>query len=184
MYREQDFCLRRQGAVPKSNKHGTGLRLAICSPVRRLSPGPSVRRRDAFADVQAVTQHEAELVVADDANVLHVDKGLAPTSAGASAQLDPCLHMGPRLWPSRRAARRRAVKRISSVQDRARPDTSLAPVLDWMAEGPARNVTAAQIVQRSGMSVRTLNRRFQEQTGTSPVLRPPCWRVPSDAASS
>ena len=54
-------------------------------------------------------------------------------------------------------------------QGRPRAGTSLAPLLDWMAENLARDLTVAEIAQRSRMSVRTFNRRFREQTGTSPI---------------
>ena len=114
-----------------------------------------------------------------DANVLFVDEGSVLTSAGASAGLDLCLHMvrcdhGQAVAAD---AARLAVAPLDRAggqaqfirQDRPRADTSLAPLLDWMAENLARDFTVAEIAQRSGMTVRTFNRRFREQTGTSPI---------------
>jgi transcriptional regulator GlxA family with amidase domain len=48
-------------------------------------------------------------------------------------------------------------------------DEGLAPVLAWLAGNPDRELTLAGIAARAGLSVRTLNRRFHDETGVSPM---------------
>ena len=49
--------------------------------------------------------------------------------------------------------------------------SSLEPLLRWMQENVHRDLTLHDIAVRSKLSTRTLNRRFREQTGTTPL----CW---------
>ena len=46
---------------------------------------------------------------------------------------------------------------------------SLEPLLRWMEENVHRDLTLDRIAARAAMSTRTLNRRFREQTGTTPL---------------
>lgn len=47
--------------------------------------------------------------------------------------------------------------------------SALEPVLTWMEENCAKELTLEDVAAYAGMSTRTLNRRFREQTGTTPL---------------
>jgi transcriptional regulator GlxA family with amidase domain len=47
--------------------------------------------------------------------------------------------------------------------------SSLEPLLRWMEENVHRELTLDDLAARATMSTRTLNRRFREQTGTTPL---------------
>ena len=116
-----------------------------------------------------------------DANVLYVDNGQFLTSAGAAAGLDMCLHMIRRDHGSAVAAHaaRMAVmplereggqaQFIVHAQQPAPAGTTLEPVLHWLEDHCDRDLTLDEIAAHAGMSARTLNRRFREQTGTTPL---------------
>ncbi|GGQ50237.1 GlxA family transcriptional regulator [Streptomyces asoensis] len=116
-----------------------------------------------------------------DPNVLYVDNGRFLTSAGAAAALDMCLHMirGDHGSAVAAQAARMSVMPLEREGGQAQfivhelPPTpagaTLEPVLAWLEDNCAREVTLEQIAARAGMSPRTLNRRFREQTGTTPL---------------
>jgi transcriptional regulator GlxA family with amidase domain len=116
-----------------------------------------------------------------DPNVLYVDNGQILTSAGAAAGLDLCLHMIRRDYGSAVAA---DAARLSVVplereggqaqfivhdQPPVPRGAELEPLLRWLAGNTETELTLADIAARAGMSTRTLNRRFREQTGTTPL---------------
>ncbi|MET9711394.1 GlxA family transcriptional regulator [Nocardiopsis alba] len=116
-----------------------------------------------------------------DPDVLYVDNGRILTSAGAAAGLDLCLHMVRSDHGSAVAAdtARLSVMPLEREGGQAQfivhetpplPDgASWDPLLRWMEEESARDLTLADIAARAGVSVRTLSRRFREQTGTTPL---------------
>ncbi len=115
-----------------------------------------------------------------DADVLFVDNGQILTSAGAAAGLDLCLHMIRRDHGSAVAAdaARLAVMPLERdggqaqfiVREPPTPDgATLEPLLRWMDENAHRDLSLADIAARAMVSTRTLNRRFREQTGTTPL---------------
>ncbi len=116
-----------------------------------------------------------------DPGVLYVDNGQFLTSAGAAAGLDLCLHMIRRDLGSAVAAdaARLSVMPLEREGGQAQfivhqlppsPDgATLEPVLRWMEENARRELGVAEIAERAGMSARTLNRRFREQTATTPL---------------
>ncbi|HEY3465586.1 MAG TPA: helix-turn-helix domain-containing protein [Amycolatopsis sp.] len=116
-----------------------------------------------------------------DPDVLYVDNGQVLTSAGAAAGLDLCLHLIRRDHGSAAAAdaARLSVMPLEREGGQAQfivhdaPPTprgsELAPVLAWIEENCASELTLAGIAAQVGMSTRTLNRRFREQTGTTPL---------------
>ncbi|MFJ1974684.1 GlxA family transcriptional regulator [Streptomyces sp. NPDC087903] len=116
-----------------------------------------------------------------DPNVLYVDNGQFLTSAGAAAAMDMCLHMIRRDHGSAVAAHaaRMSVmplereggqaQFIVHAQPPAPAGATLEPVLHWLEDNCDRDVTLDEIAARAGMSTRTLNRRFREQTGTTPL---------------
>ena len=115
-----------------------------------------------------------------DADVLFVDNGQILTSAGAAAGLDLCLHIIRRDYGSAVAAdaARIAVMPLERdggqaqfiVHEQPTPDgATLEPLLRWMEENARRELTLEDIAAQAMMSTRTLNRRFREQTGTTPL---------------
>ncbi|MQY31258.1 GlxA family transcriptional regulator [Nocardia aurantia] len=116
-----------------------------------------------------------------DPDVLYVDNGQFLTSAGAAAGLDLCLYMIRRDHGSAVAAdaARLSVVPLEREGGQAqfivhdRPPTPrgsvLEPVLRWMEDNATREITLEDIAAQANMSTRTLNRRFREQTGTTPL---------------
>jgi transcriptional regulator GlxA family with amidase domain len=116
-----------------------------------------------------------------DPNVLYVDNGQFLTSAGAAAALDMCLHMIRKDHGSAVAAHaaRMSVMPLEReggqaqfiVHDRppAPAGATLEPLLRWLEEHCDRDLTLEEIAAQAGTSSRTLNRRFREQTGTTPL---------------
>jgi transcriptional regulator GlxA family with amidase domain len=116
-----------------------------------------------------------------DPNVLYVDNGQFLTSAGAAAGLDLCLHLIRRDHGSAVAAHaaRLSVMPLEREGGQAQfivhdpPPTPrgsvLEPVLRWMQDNSHADLTLADIAEHAGMSTRTLNRRFREQTDTTPL---------------
>ncbi|MEU9440475.1 helix-turn-helix domain-containing protein [Streptomyces sp. NPDC048304] len=116
-----------------------------------------------------------------DPNVLYVDNGQFLTSAGAAAALDMCLHMIRRDFGSAVAAHaaRMSVMPLEREGGQAQfivhdlPPTpsgaTLEPLLHWLEDHCGRDLSLDEIAAQAGMSTRTLNRRFREQTGTTPL---------------
>ncbi|MFI9613686.1 GlxA family transcriptional regulator [Streptomyces sp. NPDC052023] len=116
-----------------------------------------------------------------DPNVLYVDNGQFLTSAGAAAAMDMCLHMVRKDHGSAVAAHaaRMSVMPLEReggqaqfiVHDQppAPAGATLEPLLAWLEDHCDRDLTLDEVATRAGMSTRTLNRRFREQTGTTPL---------------
>jgi len=115
-----------------------------------------------------------------DADVLFVDNGQILTSAGAAAGLDLCLHMIRQDHGATVAAdaARTAVMPLERDGGQAQyivyeqpgaDGSSLESLLRWVEENAHRRLTLEEIAIRGTMSTRTLNRRFLEQTGTTPL---------------
>ncbi|AXK34519.1 helix-turn-helix domain-containing protein [Streptomyces armeniacus] len=115
-----------------------------------------------------------------DPDVLYVDNGRILTSAGAAAGLDLCLHMircdlGTAVAADTARICVMPLERDGGqaqfiVHEPPAPDgATLEPLLRWMTENSRQELTLADIAARAGMSTRTLNRRFREQTGTTPL---------------
>lgn len=114
-----------------------------------------------------------------DPDVLFVDGGRILTSAGAAAGLDLCLHIlrGDRgaavaaeaaclavMPPQREGGQAQFIRHGPATEG-----AGLAPLLDWLRRNLQRPLTLASIASRAGMSLRTLSRRFRDQTGTTPL---------------
>ncbi|MVZ98977.1 helix-turn-helix domain-containing protein [Actinomadura sp. LD22] len=116
-----------------------------------------------------------------DPDVLYVDNGRILTSAGAAAGLDLCLHMIRRDYGSAVAAdaarlsvmplEREGGQAQFIVHDHvpAPRGSALEPLLGWLEENLALELSLADIAAHAGTSTRTLIRRFREQTGTTPL---------------
>lgn len=116
-----------------------------------------------------------------DPDVLYVDNGQILTSAGAAAAVDLCLYMIRKDYGSAVAAdsARKSVVALEreggQAQFIAHPvppapaGATLDPLLRWLADNCGRDLTLADIAAEARMSTRTLNRRFREQMGTTPL---------------
>jgi transcriptional regulator GlxA family with amidase domain len=116
-----------------------------------------------------------------DPEVLYIDNGQFATSAGAAAGLDLCLHLIRRDHGSAVAATAARLsvmplereggqaQFIVSEQPPVPRGSALEPLLRWLEDAASAELTTAQIASRAGLSTRTLNRRFREQTGTTPL---------------
>jgi transcriptional regulator GlxA family with amidase domain len=115
-----------------------------------------------------------------DADVLYVDAGQILTSAGAAAGLDLCLHLVRRDHGAAVAAdsARVAVMPLERAGGQAQfivhraPEgdgAALEPLRRWVEEHLDRSLSLGVMARRAAMSVRTLNRRFRDETGTTPV---------------
>jgi transcriptional regulator GlxA family with amidase domain len=114
-----------------------------------------------------------------DASSLFVADGRVFTSAGVAAGLDLCLHLvrldhgaavaartarAVVMAPSREGGQAQFIDHLP-----AGTDGSLAPTLAWLAAHAAETLTVTDIARHARVSVRTLTRRFREQTGATPL---------------
>jgi transcriptional regulator GlxA family with amidase domain len=119
-----------------------------------------------------------------DPDVLYVDEGQVLTSAGASAGLDLCLHMvatdygaavaadAARLAVApvhRSGGQAQFILRNTAPAKHIAERTELDDVLAWIEQEAHRELTLRDIAERAAMSIRTLNRRFQAETGQTPM---------------
>jgi transcriptional regulator GlxA family with amidase domain len=115
-----------------------------------------------------------------DPNVLYVDNGQILTSAGAAAGFDLLLHVVQRDHGSAVAAdtarsvvmpltRKGGQAQFIAPRPPRRDPDNLAPLLDWIETHHHRPLTLADIAHQASMSARSLNRRFRELTGTTPM---------------
>ncbi|XXE51915.1 helix-turn-helix domain-containing protein [Pseudomonas sp. R3-56] len=112
-------------------------------------------------------------------NVLFTDNGHVLTSAGAAAGMDLCLHMVKRDHGATVAGNvaRLAVVPLERSGGQAQfivrsiptSHASLSAVLQWIEGRLGGTITVGDIAAFAAVSVRTLNRRFQEQLGVSPL---------------
>ena len=159
-----------------------GVRIAsICSGAFLLAAAGLLDGRRATTHWLAAAElAERYPAVRVDPNVLYVDEGSVLTSAGAAAAFDLCLHMVRRDYGAAIAAQaaRLAVVQLERDGGQAQyivhappsPDgSSLAQLLCWLSEHLHLELTLQDLARRAGMSVRSLNRKFREQTGTTPL---------------
>lgn len=114
-----------------------------------------------------------------DPDVLYVDHGALLTAAGATAGLDLCLHLIRRDHGAAVAARtaRLAVMPLERDGGQAQyvehvlpaSPGSLQPLLGWIDAHLAHDLSLPMLARQAATSVRTLHRRFAEQTGMTPA---------------
>jgi transcriptional regulator GlxA family with amidase domain len=115
-----------------------------------------------------------------DPDVLFVDNGQVLTSAGAAAGLDLCLHLVRRDHGSAVAAdaarlsvmpleRDGGQAQFIAYEEPAPDGASLRPLLAWLEANLHEQLTLGDIARRAALSTRSLNRRFREQTGSTPL---------------
>ncbi|GIM88249.1 GlxA family transcriptional regulator [Paractinoplanes toevensis] len=129
------------------------------------------------ADLFARTYPRVDL----DPAVLYVDNGQLLTSAGAAAGLDLCLHMIRRDHGSAVAADAARLSVMPLERDGGQAQfivpeqppvprgSTMEPLLRWLDDNAGRELTLDEIAAHARMSTRTLNRRFREHTGTTPL---------------
>jgi transcriptional regulator GlxA family with amidase domain len=163
--------------------HERGIRMASIS-----SGGARVMAASGLLDGRRTATHwsrarllaESYPQVQVDTDVLFIDHGDILTSAGAASGIDLCLHMIHQDFGSAVSA---DVARHMVVPPQreggqapyiAHPDPgddhgSLEPTMRWLRERLGEPVTLAEIASYLGTSPRTVNRRFREQAGTTPL---------------
>lgn len=113
-------------------------------------------------------------------DVLYVDSGNILTSAGAAAGVDLCLYMIQQDHGTAVAAdtARLSVAPLHRSGGQAQfilrnqptlQTATLESTLGWIEENAHRHITLEQMADSAHLSVRTLNRRFHEETGQSPM---------------
>jgi transcriptional regulator GlxA family with amidase domain len=112
-------------------------------------------------------------------NVLYVDQDELLTSAGATAGMDLCLHLIRKDHGAAVAAEsaRLAVAPLEREGGQAQfirhtPPAargSLQPLQTWIAQNLSNRLSVAVLARRHATSVRTLHRRFVQQTGLTPA---------------
>lgn len=125
----------------------------------------------------ALAQRHPKTQVEPD--VLYVDHGTLLTSAGATAGTDLCLHLIRKDHGAAVAAEcaRLAVAPLERQGGQAQfirrepplARGSLQPLQEWIARNLDRPLDVIALARRQATSVRTLHRRFVEQTGMTPV---------------
>lgn len=166
--------------------HARGVRVAsICSGAFVLAATGLLDGRRATTHWIAAELFRARFPAVDlDPDVLYVDEGRVLTSAGASAGLDLCLHMiacdygaavaadAARLAVAplhRSGGQAQFILRNQAGLKHIAERTELDDVLAWIEQEAHRDVTLSDIAARAAVSVRTLNRRFQAETGQTPM---------------
>jgi transcriptional regulator GlxA family with amidase domain len=177
--------------VPVPGEVIEALRRAAANGTRlaSLCSGAFVLAATGLLDGQRATTHwiAADLLatrypaIEVDPEVLYVDNGQFLTSAGAAAGLDLCLHLIRRDHGSAVAADAARLSVMPLEREggqaqfivRDQPPTpngsTLETLLLWMESNAEQDLTLGDIAGHAGMSTRTLNRRFSEQTGTTPL---------------
>lgn len=175
------------GVVPDAVKialreaHTRGARLAsICTGAFILAAsgllgGKRVTTHWRFAEDLARLYPQITV----EPNVLFVDEGSIVTSAGASAGLDMCLHIVRRDFGQSVAANTARLVVAPLYRDGGQAQfirqelpgspASLMPLIEWMRDNLNSSHTVDSLAARANMSARTFARRFQEQTGTTPL---------------
>ncbi len=114
-----------------------------------------------------------------DPNVLFVDSGRILTSAGIAAGIDLCLHLirsdaGAEI--AARTARRLVVPawrdggqaQYIEHQDPLDVPNPLQSTIEWMEQNASTPLALHDIARHASMSIRSLNRKFRAQVGTTP----------------
>ncbi|WP_329100638.1 helix-turn-helix domain-containing protein [Micromonospora sp. NBC_01699] len=159
-----------------------GTRIAsICVGAFTLAAAGLLDGRRATTHWAATDRFRAAFPGVDlDPDVLYVDSGQIVTSAGATAGIDMCLHLVGRDYGAAVAADASRLTVAPLHRDggqaqfivRAGPGPTapaLAHVLEWIEENSHRDIDLGDLADRAAMSIRTLNRRFHEETGHTPM---------------
>ena len=166
-------------AVRKAHARGARL-VALCSGAFILAAAGLLDGKRAATHWRYTerlgTRHPRVRVEPD---VLYVDEGSLLTSAGSAAGIDLCLHVirndhGAKV--ANQVARRLVLpphRDGGQAQYIPEPMPSrgqggLAPLLAWAQGRLARPLSLEDLARQGNMSLRTLARRFAQETGTTP----------------
>ncbi|GAA1558998.1 AraC family transcriptional regulator [Kribbella hippodromi] len=166
-----------------NDAHGRGVRIAsVSAGGARVMAASGLLNGRRIATHWSRADHLAETypLVQVDTDALFIDHGDVITSAGGASGLDMCLHMVRQDFGSAVAADAARHLVVPPQRDGgqapyiAHPDPgddhgSLEPAMRWLRQRLGETVTLAEIAAYAGISPRTLNRRFREQTGVTPV---------------
>lgn len=162
--------------------HSRGARIAsICSGAFMLAAAGLLDGRRAtthWTSAGALAERFPRVEV--DPNVLFVDEGDVLTSAGAATGFDLCIHMVRNDFGSAVAAdvarhivippqRDGGQAQFIVHREPAGESGSLDLTMRWMHDRIGEPLTLSDIAQHAAISPRTLNRRFREQTGMTPL---------------
>lgn len=158
---------------------------SICTGAFILADAGLLEGKRATTHWSAVDLFRTAFPTVDlDPDVLYVDQGRVLTSAGASAGMDLCLHMVQRDHGAAIAANaaKLAVAPLHRSGGQAQfiirnqlpvsvigEETRLDGVLAWIEQNAHLQLTLADIAAYAATSIRTLNRRFQTETGQTPM---------------
>ncbi len=162
--------------------HARGARIAsICTGAFALGAAGLLDGRRATTHWRYATQL-ADLCpqATIDPDVLYVDDGDLLTSAGVAAGIDLCLHLLRRdhgVEAANKAARQtvvaphRAGGQAQFIQRAVPPtdDGSLEATRAYALQRLDEPLTVAQLARHACTSERTFNRRFRQETGTTPL---------------
>jgi AraC family transcriptional regulator, transcriptional activator FtrA len=164
--------------------HARGCRiLTICSGVFVLAEAGLLDGRRATTHWRYTEELQRRYPdIRVDPGVLYVDEGTLLTSAGSAAGIDLCLHLVRRDYGARVA--NIVAKRLVAPPHRdggqsqyiAPPPASeiaghgarLARLLDWAVGHLDEDLPVARLAAQAHMSLRTFERRFRQETGTTP----------------
>lgn len=162
--------------------HARGVRIAsICTGSFALAAAGLLDGKSATTHWTSIdTFKERYPQVNVDPDVLFVDNGDVLTAAGAATGLDLCVHMVRNDFGAAVAADLSRHMVISVQRDGAQAQfiahpepgvghESLDPTMRWIRERIHEPITLADIAAHASVSPRTLNRRFRDQTGTTPL---------------
>ncbi|MBB1200930.1 transcriptional regulator FtrA [Enterobacteriaceae bacterium 89] len=156
--------------------------LSICSGVFVLAAAGLLAGRKATTHwryTDQLRQRFPAINVVED--VLYVGEQHILTSAGSAAGIDLCLHVVREDFGTEVAnsvARRLVVQphrdgnqtqQLNRPVARSRESQRLGELFDWLHSQLAHPHTLESLAQRTGMSPRTLLRRFHETTGMTPA---------------
>ncbi|WP_417671767.1 transcriptional regulator FtrA [Roseibium sp.] len=163
--------------------HARGARLmSICSGVFVLAASGLLHGRKVTTHwryTEKLAAQFPDLTIVPD--VLYVDEGQILTSAGSAAGIDLCLHLIRRdkgADSANSVARRLVVpahrdggqaQYIEAHVPSAHESARLGRIFDHMRAQLHRPITLSELAGLSGMSERTLLRRFDAATGTTPA---------------
>jgi transcriptional regulator GlxA family with amidase domain len=178
--------LRRSGIDPRvldalRTAAGRARLVSICTGAFVLAEAGRLDGRPATTYWRRAAEFADRFPKVDlDPNVLYVDDGDILTSAGLAAGIDLCLHLIRRDHGA--AAANAAARGVVVAPFRAggqaqflptpvprADDQSLAATRAWAAGRLDRRITLDDLAAHAHVSIRTLTRRFREQTGLSPL---------------
>lgn len=162
--------------------HGRGARIAsICCGAFILAAAGLLDGRRATTHWTAAGNFAQRFPrVEVDPNVLFVDEGDVLTSAGAATGLDLCIHMVRNdfgaavaadvarhvvIAPQRDGGQAQFIVHREPTGDSG----SLERTMRWLRGRIGEPLTLSDIARHAAISPRTLNRRFREQTGSTPL---------------